>query len=99
MIRKDEYFRTTNRKVKPSFAGWSNSKCPKFITSVNFTFYRHFVKIWEHEKMYIFTCHETDFLNLPGFVRTFLCVWLVQVSSDLLYREGHVPVKSKSHTL
>jgi len=46
-----------------------------------------------------FTCHETDFVNLPDFGRTLLCVLLVQVSSDLHYRGSYFPVKSKSHIL
>jgi len=33
MIRKNEYFRTSNIKLKPSFAGWSKNAYPKFRTT------------------------------------------------------------------
>jgi len=33
MIRKNEYFRTSDIKLKPYFAGWSKNTYPKFRTT------------------------------------------------------------------
>jgi hypothetical protein len=105
MIRKNERFRISNVKVKPSFAGWNKNTYQKLSATYTMLVCKLHIlasfrkDLGARKKKVHFTCHEADFVNFPGFGGTLLCVLLVQVSSDLHYRDSHIPVKSKSHIL